>query len=247
MPSCIVAHRKHRRFAERPGAFLPAGKDTYESVLAVVDADAITHETIGKYLSPLHLKIDAFDSARAFLNAANQVRYSCILLSTRLPDRSGLELFEDMVRADIHPVVCFIGNSGDARAAVRAMRGGALNFLVKPLNEQELLDAVQEAVWKDRDRHEQDSIVADLQYRHDTLTPREQQVMSILISGRRNKQIAAKIDVADGTVKAHRNQVMKKMGAKSLPALIGMAQLLGLEGSSAQELVDTQSDEPATA
>ena len=154
--------------------------------------------------------------ARALLSQLRPERTNCLVLDIRLPDKNGLELHEDLTRASIVLPVIFISGYGDVRMSVRAMKAGAVDFLVKPFGEQELVDAVQTGIRRDQARREREKILMELRRRFQSLTKREQEVMACVVSGRRNKAIAAGLAVSETTVKAHRNQVMKKMGAEFL-------------------------------
>jgi FixJ family two-component response regulator len=147
----------------------------------------------------------------------------CIVLDVRLPGLSGLDFQQELAREDISIPVIFITGHGDIPMSVRAMKAGAVEFLTKPLRDQDLLDAIQAALRHDRARLEDERKVADLRNRHDSLTAREREVMALLVSGRVNKQIAAEAEISEVTVRLHRGQIMRKMRASSLADLIRIA------------------------
>jgi FixJ family two-component response regulator len=208
--------------------------------VAVVDDDPGLRDVLGGLLSSIGLRVQAFSSAQETLSRLRPERTNCLVLDVRLPDRSGFELHEDLTRANIALPVIFISGYADVRLSVRAMKAGAVDFLEKPFAAQELLDAVQIAIRRDQARRENDRIVAVLQTRFNSLTTREQEAMTYVVGGRRNKAIAAHMGVTEITVKAHRNHAMKKMGARSLAELIGMAQLLGHDYAQAFLLLPSE-------
>ena len=153
------------------------------------------------------------------------------MLDIRLPGVSGLDFQAELVKANIHIPIVFITGHGDIPMTVRAMKAGAVEFLTKPFRDQDLLDAVQIALERDRTRRAEDRAVDELRAHFDALTPREQQVISLVTAGLMNKQIAAELGVSEITVKVHRGSVMKKMGARSLADLVRMADALGIRRS----------------
>jgi FixJ family two-component response regulator len=152
----------------------------------------------------------------------------CIVLDVRLPGLSGLDFQQELARKDIPIPIIFITGHGDIPMSVRAMKAGAVEFLTKPLRDQDLLDATQAALRRDRARLDDERKFADLRTRHETLTTRERQVMALLVSGRVNKQIAAEIGISEVTVRLHRGQIMRKMRASSLADLIRIADKIKL-------------------
>ena len=197
-------------------------------VVFVVDDDASVRDALEDLLSSVGLAVQKFGSAQEFLQSHRQDRPACIVLDVRLQGPSGLEVQRALTNSGNHLPIVFITGHGDIRMAVRAMKSGAVEFLTKPLHEQELLDAVQSAIERDRGRREEARVVAALQARFDSLTSREREVLTLAITGRLNKQIAAALDVSEMTVKVHRGQVMRKMQAKSLVELMRMAGRLGV-------------------
>ena len=150
------------------------------------------------------------------------------MLDVRLPGLSGLDFQTELAKANIHIPIIFMSGHGDIPMTVRAMKGGAVDFLTKPFRDQDMLDAVVGAIERDRKRREADRIVSDLQTRFETLTPREREVLAFVSSGLMNKQIAAQLGLAEITVKIHRGHIMRKMGAKSLADLVRRAEALGI-------------------
>ena len=153
---------------------------------------------------------------------------SCLVLDIRLPGLSGLDFQTELAKANIHIPIIFMTGHGDIPMSVRAMKGGAVDFLAKPFRDQDMLDAVVTAIERDRKRREADKIVASLQSLLDTLTPREREILALVSSGLLNKQIAAELGLAEITVKIHRGHIMKKMAAKSLADLVRKAETLGI-------------------
>jgi FixJ family two-component response regulator len=153
---------------------------------------------------------------------------SCLVLDIRLPGLSGLDFQTELTRANIHIPVIFMTGHGDIPMTVRAMKGGAVDFLTKPFRDQDMLDAVVTAIDRDRQRRETDKIIANLRALLETLTPREREILALVSSGLMNKQIAAELGLAEITVKIHRGHIMKKMGSKSLADLVRKAEMLGI-------------------
>jgi FixJ family two-component response regulator len=179
-------------------------------------------------LQSVGLEVEAFSSASELLKNKLPEVASCLVLDIRLPGLSGLDLQTELAKANIRIPIIFITGHGDIPMTVRAMKGGALDFLTKPFRDQELLDAVMSAIDKDRRRREADKTVANLQALFTTLSSREREVLAFVASGLMNKQIAAELGLAEITVKIYRGHVMKKMQAKSLADLIRMTEALGI-------------------
>ena len=177
------------------------------------------------------MRVEAFDSPAEFLKKgriANDAGANCLILDVRLPGISGLDFQATLAKADIHLPIIFLSGHGDIPMTVRAMKAGAVEFLTKPFREQELLDAVQLALRRDRDRRMQERAVLQTRARFEALTLREQEVAGLVTAGLMNKQVAAELGVSEITVKVHRGNVMKKMGARSLADLVRMADTLGI-------------------
>jgi FixJ family two-component response regulator len=169
-----------------------------------------------------------FGSAAEMLQSKLPDVASCLVLDIRLPGLSGLDFQAELAKANIRIPIIFITGHGDIPMTVRAMKGGAVDFLTKPFRDQDMLDAVTVAIERDRKRREIDKIVANLQTHFETLTPREREILALVSSGLMNKQIAAELGLAEITVKIHRGHIMKKMGTKSLADLLRKAETLGI-------------------
>jgi FixJ family two-component response regulator len=172
--------------------------------------------------------VQAFASAAEFLQSRLPDVPSCLVLDVRLPGLSGLDFQAELAKANTHMPIIFITGHGDVPMSVRAMKAGAIEFLTKPFRDQDLLDAVQLGLERDRIRREDASALSQLRARFESLTRREQEIMTLVTAGLMNKQIAGEIEVTEITVKVHRGNLMRKMGARSLADLVRMADTLGL-------------------
>jgi len=200
-----------------------------EAVVFVVDDDAAMREAIGSLLRSVGLSVEAFPSAGEFLQRKRPDMPdlpACLVLDVRLPDLSGLELQRELTAGGTHPPIIFITAHGDIPMSVRAMKAGAVEFLTKPFRDQDLLDAIQHAIERDHVAIEQRKEVAELRAHYNSLTPRERQVMGLMVTGLLNKQIAAELGTADITVKIQRSHVMKKMKAGSFADLVRISEKL---------------------
>jgi len=195
-------------------------------VVFVVDDDASVCRAIQRLVESVGLQVEIFASAQEFLGSRRPGVPSCLVLDIRLPKTSGLELQRQLTDANIHIPVIFITAHGDIPMTVRAIKEGAVEFLTKPFHDQDLLDAVQQALERDKTRRVQEAEVAKLRQRYESLTSRERDVLPLVVSGLLNKQIAAEIRTSEATVKVHRSRLMRKMGAESLPELVRMAEKL---------------------
>ena len=194
----------------------------------VIDDDPGMRESLASLLRSVGLRPMLLASVTEFLQAARPEGPTCLVLDVRLPGRSGIDFQQDLAAANIHLPIVFITGHGDIPMSVKAMKGGAIEFLTKPFRDQDLLDAINLGLARDRARLESESILGKLRARFDTLTQREREVMAGVVAGRLNKQIAAELGITEITVKVHRAQVMRKMGAASVPDLARMSDKLQL-------------------
>jgi FixJ family two-component response regulator len=194
----------------------------------IVDDDASMRRSLDSLLRSVGLDVHLYASAQEFMRATRPDVPGCLVLDVRLPGMSGLTFQQELAKAGIPLPVVFITGHGDVPMTVRAMKAGAADFLTKPFEEQALLDAVDAAIERDRARRGSATRVAELEALYRTLTEREREVMTFVVAGRANKEIAAELGVSLVTVKVHRGQVMRKMLAKSVPDLVRMADELGL-------------------
>jgi FixJ family two-component response regulator len=199
-----------------------------QAIVFVVDDDAPLREALKSLLRSFGLRAEVFASAADFLKNKLPDAAACLVLDIRLPGVSGLDFQAELAKVNIHIPIIFITGHGDISMTVRAMKAGAVEFLTKPFRDQDLLDAVQTALERDRERRAQDKTVHELRAHFEALTPREQEVIGFVTAGMMNKQIAAELGVSEITVKVHRGNVMKKMGARSLADLVRMADALGI-------------------
>ena len=194
----------------------------------IVDDDAGVRESIHDLAESVGLHAESFATAQGFLSSERRDGPSCLVLDVRLPDTSGLDLQQELSRAGVKIPIIFITGHADIPMTVKAMKSGAVEFLTKPFREQDLLDVIHRALRRDRGVREKQKQLAELQKRHSTLSAREYEVMSLVVSGLLNKQIAAELGSSETTVKIQRGRVMQKMQAKSLPDLVRMADKLKL-------------------
>ncbi len=215
--------------AVKPPAEQPSG----EPIVFVIDDDISMRRALTNLFESVGLKVEAFGSAPELMKAKLPEVPSCLVLDIRLPGLSGLDLQTELAKANVHLPIIFITGHGDIPMTVRAMKGGAVDFLTKPFRDQDLLDAVRTAIERDRKRREVEKTVSSLQALFETLSPREREVLALVASGLMNKQIAAELRLAEITVKIYRGHIMRKMHAKSLAELIRMTEALGIRPQKA--------------
>ena len=199
-----------------------------EPTVFIVDDDAPLRESLRNLIRSVGLRVELFASAQEFLQSRQPDAPSCLVLDVRMPGLSGLDLQKQTSEAGLEIPIVFITGHGDVPMTVRAMKAGAVEFLTKPFRDQDLLDAIQQALERSRKAREQKAATKQLRQRFALLTPREREVMERVVAGLLNKQIGAELGTSETTVKIHRHQVMEKMGAGSLPELVRMADRLGI-------------------
>jgi FixJ family two-component response regulator len=199
-----------------------------DAIIAIVDDDLSVRKGLERLIRSVGWKTETFGSAQEFLASARTEAPTCIVLDLQLPGLSGLELQKQMTEAGVETPIVFLTGHGDIPASVKAMKAGAIEFLTKPVDEQDLLNAIQEAIERDRRTRQQQADVRNLRDRYESLTSREQEVMQQVVFGLLNKQIAAELKITEDTVKFHRGHIMRKMRADSLADLVRMAENLGI-------------------
>jgi len=199
-----------------------------DGIVFVVDDDAAMRRSLGNLLRSVGLRVEAFASAQEFLLAKRPDVPGCLVLDVRMPGPSGLDLQKRMAETDVEIPIIFITGHGDIPMTVQAMKAGAVAFLTKPFRDQDLLDAIHQALERDRKGREQRAEIDELRRRFESLTRREREVMGLVVAGLLNKQIAGEVGTSETTVKVHRHQAMEKMGAGSLAELVRMADRLGV-------------------
>jgi FixJ family two-component response regulator len=197
-------------------------------LIAVVDDDPSVRKGLERLIRSLGWKAETFPSAQEFLDHPRTEPPSCLVLDLQLPGLSGLDLQKRMAEVGLEIPIVFLTGHGNIPASVQAMKAGAVEFLTKPVDEQDLLRAIQEAIERDRRTRQQQADMRQLRDRYESLTPREQEVMRQVVSGLLNKQIAAELRITEDTVKFHRGHIMGKMRADSLADLVRMADKLGI-------------------
>ncbi len=198
-----------------------------ETTVFVVDDDQEVRDALQLLMESVGLVVETYPSAADFLQHFDPARAGCIILDVRMPGLSGLDLQERLAKRRLHPPIIIITGHGDVPMAVRAVQAGAVDFIEKPFNDQALLDAVHRAIERDAQQRGEASRLADIQERYAKLTPREKEVLELVVAGKRNKVIAVELQVSQSTVEAHRSKVMEKMEAATLSDLMRM--MLSLE------------------
>jgi FixJ family two-component response regulator len=204
-------------------------KENPEQIVFVVDDDESMRVGLTYLFKSMNLHVEVFSTATAFLESELPNIASCLVLDIRLQGINGLEFQDVLAKAGIHIPIVFMTGHGDIPMSVKAMKAGAIDFLPKPFRDQDMLDAVMRAFDQDRKRRDEDRAVSQLRHLFEKLTRREREVLTLVVSGLMNKQIAYRLAVSEITVKIHRGQVMKKMEARSLADLVRMAEVLGIK------------------
>jgi len=202
-----------------------------QPVVIVIDDDESLREGLARLFDSVGLRVESYPSAQAFLQAEMPTAPSCLVLDIRMPGQSGLDLQAELVREDVRIPIVFITGHGDVPMTVKALKAGAVDFLTKPFRDQDLLDAVTTALDRACRERAAEKRLSDLRASFDALTPREREIMKHVTEGLMNKQIAHALGLTEITVKIHRGNMMRKIGAKSLPDLVRMADDLGLRQS----------------
>jgi RNA polymerase sigma factor (sigma-70 family) len=207
---------------------MPDDKDPGQPVVFVIDDDPAVRRSISSLLRSVGTRVEVFGSAKEFLPIELPDSPCCLVLDVRLPGLNGLDFQTELVNSGVNIPIIFLTAHGDVPMTVRAMKAGAVEFLTKPLRDQDLLTAVQMAIERDQQQREKNKLLVNLRACFDELTPREREVIALVASGLMNKQIAAQLGVTEITVKVHRGNVMRKMEARSLADLVRMADALHL-------------------
>ena len=205
-----------------------------DAIVVIVDDDASVRDALGTLMRSVELQCELFSSTEEFLQRERVDAPSCLVLDVRLPAKSGLDLQRELAKKRIHIPIVFVTAHGDIAMAVSAMKAGAVDFLTKPFREQDLLDAIQLALVRGRATRRHEAELASLHQRLESLTPREREILPLVVSGLLNKQIAAEIGISVAAVKVHRSQLIRKMGANSLPSLVRMTEKLGIPDQASQ-------------
>ena len=201
-----------------------------ESKVFIIDDDPLYRESSERLVRSVGFSVQSFESASDFLASRRPDVPSCLILDVRLPGLSGLDLQQELAEAGVHIPIIFVTGYGDIPMSVQAMKAGAVEFLEKPFRDQVLLDAIRQAIGRDRTARQQQARNAELRRRYDSLTPREREVFKCVVSGMLNKQIADELRATERTIKFHRGHLMLKMQVNSLAELVRLAEALGIAG-----------------
>ena len=204
-------------------------------IVFVVDDDVSIRQALTNLLRSVGFNVQTFGAAAEFFSSNRPEAPACLVLDVRLPGSSGLDLQRQLIEAKIRIPIIFITGHGDIQMSVRAMKAGAVEFLTKPFRDQELLDAVQQAIDRDRAHRQERREIADVERRYSSLTARERQVLELVVQGMVNKQIGDELHISEPTVKLHRARLMQKMQAESLAGLIHMADRLGIGAGKSRQ------------
>lgn len=199
-----------------------------ESIVFIIDDDPLYRASTERLVRSVGFSVQSFQSARDFVGSRRPNVPSCLILDVRLPGLSGLDLQRELAEAGVQLPIIFVTGYGDIPMSVQAMKAGAIEFLTKPLRDQSLLDAIRQAIERDRVARQQRTRDANLRRRYESLGPREHEVFKCVVSGMLNKQIADELGATERTIKFHRGHIMRKMQAKSLAELVRMAEALGI-------------------
>ena len=211
------------------------------AVVFVIDNDSSTRAALEDLVGSVDLAVRLFASPQEFLASKRPDAPGCLVLDVRLPGMSGLTFQTELAKVGVDLPVIFITRHGDIRMSVQAMKAGAVDFLIKPFQDQDLLDAIHAAIGRDRERRREAVLVGELRERYATLTARERQIMTLVVTGHANKQIAAELELSEMTVKVHRGQVMRKMQARCLPELVRIADRLAVPASNQNYIASLRS------
>jgi len=201
-----------------------------ESIVFIIDDDPLYRASTERLVRSVGLRVQSFESAREFLSSRRPNVPSCLVLDVRMPGLSGLDLQLELAKVGVQMPIIFVTGHGDIPMSVQAMKAGAVEFLVKPFRDQALLDAINQAIGRDRVARRQRVRNVELHRRYESLGPREREVFQLVVSGMLNKQIADKLGTTERTIKFHRGHIMRKMEVKSLAELVRIADALGIAG-----------------
>jgi FixJ family two-component response regulator len=203
-----------------------------DPIVFIVDDDLSVRRSTERLIRSAGFKVLTFTSAREFLASPGPEGPACLVLDVRMPGLSGMELQRELTQSGIHIPIIFITGHGDIPMSVRAMKAGAVEFLTKPFRSRSLLEAVRAAIETDRSAHKARSETGELRQRYEQLTPREREVMALVVAGQLNKQVASELSTTERTIKFHRAHIMQKMGVESLADLVRMAEKLVVSGQN---------------